>query len=79
MKHNKDSFPMNMNLVELDGKKVLVWPSRVELNKGKEAVIGEDRPLRMIKPMVEERRKTTAAVPKGHLQHPYGQVQGRQG
>jgi hypothetical protein len=30
--------------------KVLVQPSHVELTKGKEVVIGEERPLRMIKP-----------------------------
>jgi hypothetical protein len=37
MKLNKDSFPANMNMVELEGKKVLVWPSQVETTKGKEA------------------------------------------
>jgi hypothetical protein len=26
MKLEKDSFPANMNMVELDGKKVLIWP-----------------------------------------------------
>jgi hypothetical protein len=39
-----------MNMVELDGKKVLVWPSHVESTKGKKVVIGEERPPRMIKP-----------------------------
>jgi hypothetical protein len=50
MKLDKDPFPANMNMVELDGKKVLVWPSQAELTKGKEVVIGEERPSRMIKP-----------------------------
>jgi hypothetical protein len=27
MKLNKDPFSANMNMVKLDGKKVLVWPS----------------------------------------------------
>jgi hypothetical protein len=27
MKLNKEPFPMNMNIVELDGKKVMVQPS----------------------------------------------------
>jgi hypothetical protein len=49
MKLDKDPFLVNMNMVELDGKKVLVQPSQVELIKGKEVVIGEERPLRMIK------------------------------
>jgi hypothetical protein len=50
MKHNKDPFLVNMNMVELEGKKVLVWPSQAETTKGKEVVIGEEWPPRMIKP-----------------------------
>jgi hypothetical protein len=30
-------------------------------------------------PMAEERKEQATAMPKGHLRHPYGQVQGRQG
>jgi hypothetical protein len=29
--------------------------------------------------MVEERREQAAVVPEGHLRHPYGEAQGRQG
>jgi hypothetical protein len=50
MKLDKDLFPTNMNLVELNGKKVLVQLSQAESTKGKNVVIGEERPLRMIKP-----------------------------
>jgi hypothetical protein len=50
MKLNKDPFPANMNMLELDGKKVLVQPSQAKLAKGKEVVIGEERQPRMIKP-----------------------------
>jgi hypothetical protein len=50
IKLNKDSFPMNMNMVELDGKKVLVRPSHDESTKSKEVIIEEERPPRMIKP-----------------------------
>ena len=50
MKLDKDSFLANMNMVELDGKKVLVWSSQAESTKGKEVVIGEERQPRMIKP-----------------------------
>jgi hypothetical protein len=50
MKLDKDSFMVNMNMVKLDGKKVLVRPSQAESTKGKEVVIGEERPPRMIKP-----------------------------
>jgi hypothetical protein len=50
MKLNKDPFPVNMNMVELKGKNVLVWPYQAETTKGREAIIGEERPLRMIKP-----------------------------
>jgi hypothetical protein len=49
MKLDKDPFPMNMNMVELEGKKVLVRPSQAEMTKGKEVIIGEERPRRMIK------------------------------
>jgi hypothetical protein len=28
IKLDKDPFPVNMNMVELEGKKVLVWPSQ---------------------------------------------------
>jgi hypothetical protein len=49
MKLDKDMFPANLNMVELEGKKVLVWPSQVETTKGKEVVIGEECPPRMIK------------------------------
>jgi hypothetical protein len=50
MKHDKDPFPTNMNMVELDRKKVLVRPSQTELTKGNEDVIGEEWPPRIIKP-----------------------------
>jgi hypothetical protein len=50
MKLNKDPFPANMNMVKLEGKKVLVRPSQVETTKGKEVVIREEWSSRMIKP-----------------------------
>jgi hypothetical protein len=49
MKLNKDPFLANKNLVELDGKKVLVRSSQAESTKGKEVIIGEERAARMIK------------------------------
>jgi hypothetical protein len=42
MKLFKDLFLTNMNMVELKGKKVLVWPSQVESTKGKEVIIGKE-------------------------------------
>jgi hypothetical protein len=50
MKLNKDPFLANMNMVELDGKKVLVQPSLAVSTKDKEVVIGEERQPRMISP-----------------------------
>jgi hypothetical protein len=50
MNLDKDSFLANMNMVKLDGKKVLVWPPQAESTKGMEVVIGEEQPSRMIKP-----------------------------
>jgi hypothetical protein len=49
MKLNKDPFPMNMNMVELEEKKVLIQPSQAETKKGKEVIIGEERLPMMIK------------------------------
>jgi hypothetical protein len=49
MKLDKDPFLTNMNMTKFDGKKVLVQPSQAELTKGKEVVIGEERPSSMIK------------------------------
>jgi hypothetical protein len=81
MKLDKDSFPVNMNIVELDGKKVLVRPSQAKSTKGKEVVIGEERPPRMIKPknLKNNQWEQATAVPKGHLRHPHEKVQERQG
>jgi hypothetical protein len=42
MKLDKDPFSTNMNMVELDGKRVLVLPSQAKSTKGKEIVIGEE-------------------------------------
>jgi hypothetical protein len=50
MKLNKDLFSVNMNMVELNRKKVLVRPSQAKSTKSKEVIIGEERPPRMIKP-----------------------------
>jgi hypothetical protein len=85
MKLKKDPFSTNMNMVELEGKKVLVRPSQAEMTKGKEVVIGEELQPRMIKPKVRRTangrgtRGQAATSPKRHLRHPPDQVQGRQG
>jgi hypothetical protein len=50
MKLDEDPPQVNMNMVELDGKKVLVQPSQAESTKGKEVIIGEERQPRMIRP-----------------------------
>jgi hypothetical protein len=42
MKLDKDMFLTNMNMIELDGKNVLIWSSQAESTKGKEVVIGEE-------------------------------------
>jgi hypothetical protein len=49
MKLDKDPFSTNMNMVELDGKKVLVRSSQAESAKDKDIIIREERPSRMIK------------------------------
>jgi co-chaperonin GroES (HSP10) len=50
MKLDKDLFPVNMNMVELNENKVLVRLSQAESTKEKGVIIGEERPPRMIKP-----------------------------
>jgi hypothetical protein len=50
MKLGKDPILVNMSMVELNGKKVLVRPSQSESTKGKEVIIGEEQPPRMINP-----------------------------
>jgi hypothetical protein len=47
---DNDPFLANMNMVKLNGKKVLVRPSQAESTKGKEVVIVEEQPSRTIKP-----------------------------
>jgi hypothetical protein len=42
MKLDKNTFLVNMNMVELNGKKVLIWSSQAESTEGKEVVIGEE-------------------------------------
>jgi hypothetical protein len=58
MKLDKDQFPANMYMVELDEKKVLVQPSQAESTNSMEVVIevviGEELSLRMIKPKKSE-------------------------
>jgi hypothetical protein len=43
---------MNMNMVEIEGKKVMVFPSQAESTKGKEVIIRDERLLRMMKPKI---------------------------
>jgi hypothetical protein len=50
MKLEKDPLQVNMNTVELEGKKVLVRPSQAKSTKGKKVIIEEERQLRMIRP-----------------------------
>jgi hypothetical protein len=69
MKLGNDPFPVNMNMVELEGKKVLVRPSQVKTTKGKEVVIGEEQPPRMIKPKSPndgQRQKNEGGKPQHH-------------
>jgi hypothetical protein len=87
IKLDKGPFPGNMNMVELDGKKVLIQPSQAKLTKGKNVVIGDERPPRMIKPKGLKGGqwqkneggggRGTAATPKGYIRHSHGQIQGR--
>jgi hypothetical protein len=80
MKLDKDPFPANMNIIELDGKKVLVQPSQAESTKGKDVIVGDERPSRIIKPksmkcaqwQKNEGGGQAATTPKSHLRHSHG-------
>jgi hypothetical protein len=50
MKLDEHPLQVNMNTVELEGKKVLVRPSQAESTNGKKVVIGEERQPMMIRP-----------------------------
>jgi hypothetical protein len=54
MELDEDPLQVNMNMVKLNGKKVLLQPSQAELTKGKKVVIGEERQPRMIRPKNSE-------------------------
>jgi hypothetical protein len=69
MKLDKDPFSANMNMIELDGKRVLVQPSQAESTKGKEVVIGEERQPRMIRPKnleIGRWKKNKRSKPRSH-------------
>jgi hypothetical protein len=48
MKLDEDLFQVNMNTVEIEGKKVLIRPSQAESAKGKKVVIGKERQPRIM-------------------------------
>jgi hypothetical protein len=66
MKLDEDPLQVNMNTVELEGKKVLVWPSQAEST--------EDDQVKKSRswPMEEEREKQAAISSKSYLQHTDG-------
>jgi hypothetical protein len=69
MKLDKDPFSANMNMVKLDGTKVLAQPSQAESTKGKEVVIGEERQSRMIGPKnleIGQWKKNKRSKPRSH-------------
>jgi GH43 family beta-xylosidase len=74
IKLDKDPFSTNMNMVELDGKKVLVWLSQAESTKDKEVIIGEEQPPRMIKPKSlkdGQWQKNKGSKPQWHPKDPF--------
>jgi hypothetical protein len=52
MKLDEDLLQVNMNMAELEGKKVQVRPSQNESTKGKDVIAGEERQPRMIMPKI---------------------------
>jgi hypothetical protein len=69
MKFDEDPLQVNMNKVELKGKKVLVRPSQAESIKGKEVIIGKERQPRMIgpkNPKIGQWKKNEGSKPQSH-------------
>jgi hypothetical protein len=54
MKLETDSFPMNMNMINFEEKRVLVRTSQVESTRGKNVIVSEIPWARMIKPKSPE-------------------------
>jgi hypothetical protein len=38
-----DTDPFPLNLIDFEGKRVLIWPGMVDKGKGKEVIIGDVR------------------------------------
>jgi hypothetical protein len=69
MKLDKDPLQVDMNMVELEGKKVLVWPSQADSTEDKKVVIGDERQTRMIRPKNPEIgrwKKNERSKPQSH-------------
>jgi hypothetical protein len=66
MKLDKDLFLANINMVELEGKMVMVRPSQAESTNGKEVVIGEERQPRMI--VMSSSLKRTVSYNQDHYE-----------
>jgi hypothetical protein len=50
MRLDLDPFPANVNVIDFEGKKVLVHPKKAETTKGKRVVMSDDPRVRMLKP-----------------------------
>jgi len=44
MQIDQNPFPMHAHVLELKDPKILIWPSQAESTKGKNVIIGEERP-----------------------------------
>jgi hypothetical protein len=66
MKLDEDPLQVNMNMVELEGKKVLVWPSQTESTEGKKVIIGEERQPRMIRPKIPKMADGRRTIEASH-------------
>jgi hypothetical protein len=69
MKLDENLLQVNLNTVELKGKKVLIQPSQAKSTKGKEDVIGEERQPRMIRPKkskIGRWKKNERSKPRSH-------------
>jgi hypothetical protein len=50
MRLDTDLFPANVNMIDFEGKKVLVHPEQAHNTKGKSVVMSDESKVRMLKP-----------------------------
>jgi hypothetical protein len=54
MKLDTDPFPMNVNMINFEEKRVLVLTSQADMTKGRNVIVSDEPRVRMVKPKNQE-------------------------